>query len=88
MRAAVLLLSLGTGAEGFGEKFPAGTPSIAAVWVLPGQRMMYGAGVCNLGCAAVPGEMGGKRRVGNRVKRQREQGWHYPRRSEPAPCAA
>lgn len=90
MRAAVLLPSLGTGAERFGEKFPAGTPSIAAVSVLPGLRMMYGAGVCNLGFAAVPGEMGGKRRVGNRVKRQQEQGWHYPRRSqpEPAPCAA
>lgn len=43
---------------------------------------------------AVPGEMGGKRSVGNRVKRQQEQGWHYPRRSqpeprsEPAPCVA
>ena len=53
---------------------------------LPGPRMMYGAGVCNLGFAAVPGEMGGKRRVGNRVKRRREQGWHYPRRSQPEPA--
>lgn len=54
--------SLGTGAERFGEKFPAGTPSIAAGLVLPGPRMMYGAGVCNLGFAAVPGEMGGKKK--------------------------
>lgn len=83
MCAAVLLPSLGTRAERFGERFPAGTLSIAAVSVLPGLRMMYGAGVCNLGFAAVPGEMGGKRRVGNRVKRQQEQGWHYPCRSQP-----
>lgn len=52
----------GRGAEGFGETFPAGTPSIAAGSVLPGLRMMYGAGVCNLGFAAVPGEMCGKKK--------------------------
>lgn len=68
--------------------------SIATVLVLLGLGMMDGAGVCNLGFAAVPGEMGGKRRVGNRVKRRQEQGWRYPRRSqpeplsEPAPCLA
>lgn len=94
MYVAVLLLSLGTGVEQLGDKFPAGTPSITTVSVSLGLGMMYGAGVCNLGFAAVPGEMGGKRRVGNRVKRQQEQGWHYPRRSqpepraEPAPCLA
>lgn len=61
MRAAVLLPSLGTGAERFGEQFPAGMLSIAAVSGLPGLRMMYGAGGCNLGFTAVPGEMGGKK---------------------------
>lgn len=61
MCAAVLLPSLGTGAERFGEQFPAGMLSIATVSGLPGLRMMYGAGGCNLGFAAVPGEMGGKK---------------------------
>lgn len=61
MRATVLLPSLGTGAECFGEQFPAGMLSIATVSGLPGLRMMYGAGGCNLGFAAVPGEMGGKK---------------------------
>lgn len=61
MRAAVLLPSLGTGAERFGGQFPAGMLSIATVSGLPGLRMMYGAGGCNLGFAAVPGEMGGKK---------------------------
>lgn len=49
MRAAVLWPSSGTRAGRFGEKFPTGTPSIATISVLPGLRMIYGAGVCNLG---------------------------------------
>lgn len=61
MHAAVLLPSLGTGAERFGEQFPAGMVSIGAISGLPGPRMMYGAGGCNLGFVVVPGEMGGKK---------------------------